>query len=217
MKRASYKQWHLRVDTRTMYRYSETGERSEQTGVPVVVISGDYRGFVWEASARDGRLASLAICPVGDAVLDQRALRNIPLGYIEEAAVSAAIEIDEYLAPVERDGELYLSVAPVSEALDNAARQPGEVRMRGDSPPLQEFAAAWRATPPFVTIPDADGVPQRISRRDALARKFYKSKSSIDKWTRAARDSGHLAEPPRTSPRPHEASAPVSKRGDRND
>lgn len=194
MSKASYKKWKLHAETRIIATYTETGVRNDMGGVPVVVIK-DPRGFTWEASAINGRLSSLTLIPWGDQIIDQRALRNIPLGYIEEAALSAVYELDKFLAPVERNGKVYENMTPLDVALDSVGRMPGEIEMRGEPPSLKEFSDAWKKTPQRVIQPDAEGVPELITRRLALARRFYKSIWTIDKWTRAARDAGLISPP----------------------
>lgn len=199
MSKATYKGWKLRIELRSMPRLSQTGEAEQVEGVPVVIIT-DPRGFVWEATAHEGRLSSLTMHPFGSSVIDQKALRNIPLGYIEEAAITAVRKVDTELAPIERDGKTYTNVTPVSEVLEVASLEQGEVVMSHEPPSHEEFARAWRETPDVAFVPGEKGAPLRVTRRMALANRFHKSKYTIDKWTRAAREAGLLEWPAGKTP-----------------
>src|SRR5690606_23437395 len=129
-------------------------------------------GWQWEVTAEGQRLTSLTIR--GHNV-DQAALRLPPLGYLREVATTYLHKVEE----AQEDG------IPLDAALDEANQEPGEVRVRSDPPTPEEFAEAWRATPPAETR-----ARERVTRRQALAERYHVTVHAVDKWTRAARDAG---------------------------
>jgi hypothetical protein len=154
---------------------------------PVVAVL-DAGGHEWHVTVEAGPngkpvLTSLTIRGPG---LTPAGLRQVPLGYLTEAASG-------YIAEVERQ---FQGGAPLGDALDIAASAPGGLRLRGEPPTPEEFAERWNATASLVIVRG-----ERLARRQALADFYGVTVWTVDKWSRAARDQGLISKQTKGSPR----------------
>jgi hypothetical protein len=178
----SYQRWTVRGYMRRVVEWTSQGVPFDAGYSEPVVVVFDPRGWEWQVTAEDGRVTSLTVR--GERV-DAKAMRVVPLSYLSEVGAT-------YLGHVEqavREG------IPLSDALDDANLEAGQVRLSGDTPTPKEFAESWHATK-SVELPDG----KRVTRRQHLAESWQVSPYTIDKWTRAARDAGLI--PPTNKGRP---------------
>lgn len=183
MTQPSYKRWRVSgYDRPARDQDAQTGEwfATRETEPVVIIEDGDrtYEVTVGVDSKGEPRLTSLAIS--GAALINQDALRSTPLSYLAEAALG-------YLRRVAQGRDEGLRAADAHEA---AGADEGGVRLPGDAPTAEEFAARWLATPAFEQVPGPDGGLRRVSRREALAEHYGRTVWAVDKWSRAAREAG---------------------------
>lgn len=174
MTQPSYKRWTVSSYPRPAMDVDANGVpfRTGVTELVTVVEDGPYRYEV-TLSPDGSELASLSI---EGGPIDQKLMRAIPLGYLTEVARGQAANVGQMV-----EGEGY----SVQLATELARTEPGSIRRKGDPPALEEFAQAWKSIPGSALV---GGV--RVTRRKALADRFGAAESTIDKWTRAARDAG---------------------------
>lgn len=181
--RPSYQRWTVRGYTRPEMDW-DGDVRFRTGGTETVVVIFDPRGWRWDVTADFHGLKEVTVASTAGKRVHQASMRLPPLGYLHEAAWT-------YIQDVEKDRD---GGYPLHSALEGADSD--HVRLRGDPPSLETFAAAWLEA---TTAKFRDG--KRVPRRQVLAARFHVSVYAIDKWTRAARDAGLLPEAKTGSPR----------------
>lgn len=168
----SYQRWTVRGFLRSRVEWDAYGVPFNPTPShrePVVVVL-DPRGWEWHVTVEDNRITSLTI---KGADITPAAMRSVPLSYLREVATT-------YLSHVEWAVEEGLNLA---DALAEADRDPGAVRVRGDRPAPAEFAETWNNTQPF----DMAGGTNK-TRKQMVADHYKVSEHAVNKWLRRARD-----------------------------
>lgn len=185
--RTEYRNWDVRGELREATEDMGDGGPPVRLGyseMHVRIDTGD--GTVYEVVLTEGNeLVGLTIRRKG---LTRTNLRDVPLGELHAVATEVLERFD--FAAVEDE-------LPTGTAETLAGWGPGEHRCPDDAEPtLGEFARLWE------THPKGGRVRGKLytTRRDYLAARLGKSKSTVDVWTRKARAEGHL--PPATTGRP---------------
>ncbi|MCA0294733.1 MAG: hypothetical protein LCH96_05330 [Actinobacteria bacterium] len=161
-----YRNWKVRG-------YKRTERDADGTAVvgDVVEIT-EPGGWQWHLVVKDGQVLDYRMLHTGHRLVDTDALKHAPLADLARMA----------MAFHERVLAEFMEGTDLSDALDIAEIEPGEVRLSDDSPAPEEFARAWLAIPGRTV----DGTP----RREALAERFGVTVWAIDKWARGARERG---------------------------
>jgi hypothetical protein len=213
----SYKDWTVSGYPRDAMERQPSGvwERDRDRRENVTVISNP-EGWVWEVVAESGQIVALTIRPPSGERLTQRKLSGVPLGYLRDVAISQWAEVDSAL----QDPPGMINVTPLSSALDGASGEPSQLLGK---PTPERFAQTWAAVPKRRFDPATN---TWITKRSALTGIFRRpngtrvSETTIDAWTREARDLG-LIEPATTGkPRTKTPDKPLpghTKKENRND
>lgn len=167
---------------------------------PRVTISDDRAGWTAAVTVTDdatGRavLTSLTVELDDRSPIDQQRLSLVPLRTVCEVA---AAHIDYALANrantivSEAGDESAERFADYAAAADASTRRTGAALQRQRRPPLEEFAEVWKSLHRLNVDPTNPDGP-KIGKREWLQKHYgVKADKTIDRWTRAARDAGHL-------------------------
>jgi hypothetical protein len=193
---------------------------------PRVTISDDRAGWTAAVTVTDdtsGRavLTSLTVELDDRSPIDQQRLSLVPLRTVCEVA---AAHIDYALAnranmltgPGYEDDDGRDRFADYAAAADASTRRTGAALQRQRRPPLEEFAEVWKSLHRLNVDPTNPDGP-KIGKREWLQKHYgVKADKTIDRWTRAARDAGHLPAAETGRPKTNQKNT-TKKNTERND